>query len=139
MGNVKFNSTDLRNHLKDHGMTMVELSQKMRRCRGFISYALSRGYMSDPAYDAMCMALGVPYGTFTTPAESNTPKVYRLNLVYSDSKVLVQLMCGDEVISGAWAIIKEPTKLGFIQAISYASHMMYKFAEQSDLNKEELA
>lgn len=135
MANVNFNPHELRSHLKDHGMTMTELSQKMRRCSGFISYALSRGYMSDPAYDAMCMALGVPYGTFTTPS----PAVYKLNLAYSDSKVLVQLMCGEEVVIGAWAIIKDHSKLGFIQAISYASHMMYKFAEQSDLNKEDLA
>ena len=135
MANVKFNATELRNYLKDHGMTMNELSCKMRRCGGFISYAIHRGYMSDPAYDAMCMALDVPYGTFTTPS----PAVYKLNLAYSDSKVLVQLMCGEEVVIGAWAIIKDPSKLGFIQAISYASHMMYKFAEQSDLNKEDLA
>lgn len=143
MANVYVNSHEVRNHLRDHGMTMQELSYKMGRSESYVSYSLSRGYMSDPSYDAMCRALNVPHSTFIAPKEipapAETPTAYRLSLTYSDSKVLVQLMRGEEVVIGAWAIVKEQSELGFIQAISYAAHMMYKFAQQDDLNKEESA
>lgn len=143
MANVKFNAYALRNHLNEHGMTMTDLCNQMGRSVSFISHSCSIGYMSAVSYDAMCRALGVPHSTFIAqkeiPAPAETPTAYRLSLTYSDSKVLVQLMRGEEVVIGAWAIVKEQSELGFIQAISYAAHMMYKFAQQDDLNKEESA
>lgn len=135
MASIKFNSQKLRDYLNEHSMTMQGLSYEMGRSESFVSYAISRGYMSEVAYNVMCKTLGVAPRTFTEVA----PSTYHLALTYSESKVLVQLMCGDEVVSGAWALVKEPGDLGFIQAISYAAHMMYKFAQQDDLNKEELA
>jgi hypothetical protein len=135
MATIRINSQELKDYLSKNLMTMSDLSNKTGRSAGFVSHVIASGVVSDSGYSAICKALGVARGAFTTP----TPEAYRLNLVYNDSKVLVQLMRGDEVVSGAWAIVKEPGDLGFIQAISYAAHMMYKFAQQDDLNKEELA
>lgn len=137
MPKVNINSWELNNYLSEHGMTKKELSQVMGRSDGFVSQVALRGTMSVNSYAAMCKTLGVPYGTFI--AQPPAPPAYRLNLVYNESKVLIQLMRGDEVVNGAWAIIKDQSHRGFLQAISYAAHMMYKFAEQDDLSKEESA
>lgn len=138
---IKINSQALRDYLAQRDMKFNELSKAMGRTPSFVSAFLRNGSLSAAGYKALCNTLGVSYGTFK---EDNTPSpapsdAYRLNLIYSDSKVLVQLMRGDQVVSGAWALVKEQTNVGFIQAISYAAHMMYKFAEQDGLNKEELA
>lgn len=142
---IKINPQALKNHITSNGITMTEASIKMGRSPGFLSNVIRIGSVSESGYTALCNAFGVEKSAFlpstvTPPVVTpDAASVYRLNLVYSDSKVLVQLMSGDEVVSGAWAIIKEQSLLGFIQAISYAAHMMYKFAEQDGLNKEELA
>lgn len=142
MPGIKINSQALRDYLAQRDMKFTELSAAMGRTPAFISAVLGKGSVSAAGYKALCNTLGVSYGTFReenitpSPAPSDA---YRLNLIYSDSKVLVQLMRGDQVVSGAWALVKEQTNVGFIQAISYAAHMMYKFAEQDGLNREELA
>lgn len=134
---ISINGKELQDYIKKSDLKQTQLSSFMGRSPSYLSYVISKGTMSETAYVELCKKLGVPYGTFRP---TDTPEeVFRLNLVYNDSKVLVQLMSGEDVVCGAWAIIKEPTRLGFLQAISYASHMMYKFAEQHDLNKEESA
>jgi hypothetical protein len=132
---MKINSHELKDHIKKNGLNMSELSRPMQRSPGFVQHVATTGTISEPGYSALCQVLGVDYGAFTEQEVTPVPDVYRLNLVYNDSKVLVQLMKGDEVVSGAWAIVKEQSDLGFIQAVSYAAHMMYKFAQQDDLNK----
>lgn len=142
MASVELNTKELRDYLRKNRIGMVALSRSMGRSDGYMSNVVNGvSSMSRTGYDAMCKALGVEPGVFTKPlpAPAPVPSMYRLNLVYSDSKVLLQLMRGEEVVSGAWAIVKEQSRLGFIQAISYAAHMMYKFAEQSELNEEESA
>lgn len=134
---ISINGKELRDFLKSNDLSLSQLSAFMNRSPSYISFVIRTGTMSDVAYDVMCKKLGVAPGTFRD--QIDPAPMYRLSLTYSDSKVLVQLMRGEEVVSGAWAIVKEQSELGFIQAISYAAHMMYKFAQQDDLNKEELA
>lgn len=136
---ISINGKELQDFLKKNDLTQTQLSAFMNRSPSYISFVIAKGTMSELSYDVMCKKLGVAPGTFQNPSAAQPSDVYRLNLVYSNSKVLVQLMRGEEVVSGAWAIVKEQSDLGFIQAISYAAHMMYKFAQQDDLNKEELA
>lgn len=136
---ISINGKEIQGFLKENNLTQTQLSAFMNRSPSYISFALRKGKMSEIAYDTMCKKLGVAPGTFRNPSATQPSDVYRLNLVYSSSKVLVQLMQGDEVVSGAWAIVKEQSDLGFIQAISYAAHMMYKFAEQNELHEGELA
>jgi len=135
---IEINPKALKDCINSSGMTMSEVSTKMGRSTGFVSGVIAKGRVSETAYVNLCDALGVERGAFLTAPPPPTD-VYRLNLVYSDSKVLVQLMCGDEVECGAWAIIKDEGRLGFIQAVSYATHMMYKFAQQNDLGNKESA
>lgn len=142
MASVNLNIKELRDHLRTNRISMVELSKNMGRSESYISNVVNgNSAMSKTGYDAMCKVLGMAPGAFIAAPLPPAPAsgVYRLNLTYSDTKVLLQLMRGEEVVSGAWAIVKEPSRLGFIQAISYAAHMMYKFAEQSELNEEESA
>ena len=136
---IKINSAELNEYLSKNAIPKSTLSKAMRRAPSFITSAIANGSMSETSYLALCNELGLAYGAFTVPADvpSAPPTdVYRLNLVYSDSKVLVQLMSGDKVECAAWAIIKEKNFVGFAQAISYAAHMMYKFAEQEGLSEE---
>lgn len=43
----------------------------------------------------------------------------------------------DTEIYSAASKVKGTRELDLLQAVSYAAHMMYKFAEQKELNKEE--
>lgn len=139
---VKINPAELNEYLGKNSIRKSVLSKGMKRAPSFITSAISKGSMSETSYLALCEELGVAYGAFTVPADvpSAPPAdVYRLNLVYSDSKVLVQLMHGEKVECGAWAIIRDQSLHGLVQAISYAAHMMYKFSEQNNLEQKELA
>lgn len=130
---MELNTKRISEHLERIGMTLSDLSESMGHSPSYMSQALRQGKMPTSQYRLMCHVLRVDEDFFNTPA----PKMYRLNLIYSDRKVCVQLMHGEEVVCGAWSLLKGDSQKDFIQAISYASHMMYKLAEQKQLDGEE--
>lgn len=78
------------------------------------------------------------------PAQRATPKpnrraCYWLDLADNGNHVVLRLMYGDDELFRAAAKVKGgegADELNFIQAVSYAAHMLYKLAEQKDLTSE---
>lgn len=62
--------------------------------------------------------------------------MYTLGLDVSPKRVVLHMYFHGTEICNAAAKVKGTRELDLIQAISYAAHMMYKFTEQKELNKE---
>lgn len=60
----------------------------------------------------------------------------RWGLDVSPEKVVLHMYFQGTEICKAYSKVKGTRELDLMQAISYAAHMMYKFAEQKELDKE---
>ena len=63
-------------------------------------------------------------------------ELYTLGLDVSPKSVVLHMYFQGTEICKAAAKVKGTRELDLMQAISYAAHMMYKFTEQKELNKE---
>lgn len=63
-------------------------------------------------------------------------ELYSLRLRVSPCRVILRMYFQDTEIYSAASKVKGTRELDLLQAVSYAAHMMYKFAEQKELNKE---
>lgn len=107
-------------------------------------YDLKEGDLQPDPPEPELPALEVEQLTFI-PKTENKPKpkakreCYWLDLADNGNHVVLRLMYGDDELFRAAAKVKGgegADELNFIQAISYAAHMLYKFAEQKDLTSE---
>ena len=145
---VKIDVEALERWLNSQPETQKALAEKIGRGQCFFSDIKRHGRMAAVVYNFFIRTFNLPDGTFikkehtpepfvAPPQSSRTPREhedgYWLNLRYSPTSVKVQVMYKDESIIGAVAKIKGNTQLDFVQAISYASHMCYKFLEQKEL------
>lgn len=145
---VKIDVEALERWLSAQPETQRALAGKLGRGATYFSDIKRKGTMRLLNYNFFIKTFGLSDGTFikkehtpepfVAPSQSSrTPREhedgYWLNLRYSPTSVKVQVMYKDESIIGAVAKIKDNTQLDFVQAISYASHMCYKFLEQKEL------
>lgn len=148
MEKVKINCEALKTWVKAQDMTASEMSYKLGKSKNYFSNLIC-GYtteMPKALYDLFLHTFNLPENSFKLiemvkpDTDTRTPKVvpngYWLNLKYSKTAVKVQLLFGEEVIMGGISKIKGDTLLDFAQAISYASHMVYKFLEQKQLQEK---
>ena len=63
-------------------------------------------------------------------------ELYTLGLDVSPERVVLHMYFQGTEICKAASKVKGTRELDLMQAISYAAHMMYKFAEQKELDKE---
>lgn len=98
--------------------------------------------MAEYTYDLLIQVLGVEDGAFqkkekAAPQEVNRGgELYTLGLDVSPERVILRMYFHGTEICKAAAKVKGTRELDLMQAISYAAHMMYKFTEQKELNKE---
>lgn len=98
--------------------------------------------MAEYTYDLLIQVLGVEDGAFqkkekAAPQEVNMGgELYTLGLDVSPERVILRLYFQGTEICKAASKVKGTRELDLMQAISYAAHMMYKFTEQKELNKE---
>lgn len=60
----------------------------------------------------------------------------RWGWMFLQKKVVLHMYFQGTEICKAYSKVKGTRELDLMQAISYAAHMMYKFAEQKELDKE---
>lgn len=146
---VKLDVEALERWLKAQPESQNALAAKLGRGTSYFSNIKRKGTMRLFNYNFFIKTFGLADGAFikkertpepfVAPSQSiRTPREheecgYWLNLRYSPTTVKVQLMFKDEVVIGGVSKIKGNTQLDFAQAISYASHMCYKFLEQKEL------
>ena len=129
------------------GKKPFDVDESIGKAHGYMRLLRTRLRMSAPAYGLLCRLYGLEENALLPdppapepPAAPAAPKNkragYWLDLADNETHVCLRLMYGDDEVHVARAKVKggaSAKELDFIQAISYAAHMLYKFAEQDDL------
>lgn len=138
---VKIDRTALRAYLDEHGLTYKAAGELCMRSNSFVNNIFQKGTTSDTGYAALCNGFGVPYGTFkekeAEPVNAAEPEVgFTLSLQVKPDRVRVGVNFNGAEIYNGYSRVNGDTELDLMQAISYAAHMIYKFAEQRVLAEE---
>ena len=140
MKRIKVDIPAIKKYIRENGMTQVDVCRRIGRSSNFL-YSCT-GDMADYTYDLLIRELGVENGAFQKKEDVQPTKVnngaglYTLGLDVSPEIVVLHMYFQGTEICKAAAKIKGTRELDLMQAISYAAHMMYKFTEQKELNKE---
>lgn len=136
-----FDSSAVKAAMKDKGFDTYTMADAIGRSQSFVSHSIIKGKMQKRAYDLMLKVLGLPEGSFIKkeedPAEAKPEekKGYTMSLEVKPDRVRVGVMFNGAECDSAWSWIKGNTELDFYQAISYATHILYKQAEQRTLKQ----
>ena len=138
MKRIKVDIPAIKEYLRENGMTQVDVCRRIGRSPTFLCSCT--GDMAEYTYDLLIQVLGVEDGAFqkkAAPQEVNRgDELYTLGLDVSPERVILRLYFQGTEICKAASKVKGTRELDLMQAISYAAHMMYKFTEQKELNKE---
>ena len=138
MKRIKVDIQAIKEYLRENGMTQVDVCRRIGRSPTFLCSCT--GDMAEYTYDLLIQVLGVEDGAFqkkAAPQEVNRGgELYTLGLDVSPERVILRLYFQGTEICMAASKVKGTRELELMQAISYAAHMMYKFTEQKELNKE---
>lgn len=140
MKRIKVDMPAIKEHIKKNGMTQADVCKRIGRSPNFLCGCT--GDMADYTYDLLIQVLGVEDGAFQQKEKAAPPdanrggELYTIGLdVYPERVVMRMYFQGTEICKAA-SKVKGTRELDLMQAISYAAHMMYKFTEQKELNKE---
>ena len=138
MKRIKVDIQAIKEYLRENGMTQVDVCRRIGRSPTFLCSCT--GDLAEYTYDLLIQVLGVEDGAFqkkAAPQEVNRGgELYTLGLDVSPERVILRLYFQGTEICKAASKVKGTRELDLMQAISYAAHMMYKFTEQKELNKE---
>lgn len=137
---VKINPQKMRNVLRDRGLTQTEVSEAIGKSKNYISVCTCYGEISATALQL----IGIKYGITEkdiAPEKKKEPEQkpeahstgFSLSLLVKPDRVRVGISHNGEEIYSAWSRVNGDTETKLIQAISYAAHMLYKKAEQKEL------
>ena len=134
----EFNTEKAAAALKDHGLTASEVSRQMGRCNNYITTSLKKGAMPPNALSMFCNLVGISADDLEKDSSSKSFCGYQphgITLDVRKDKLRMALMFDGQELYSAWSRIKGDTELDLMQAISYAAHLMYKLAEQRELQE----
>lgn len=140
MKRIKVDMPAIKEHIKKNGMTQADVCKRIGRSPNFLCGCT--GDMAEYTYDLLIQVLGVEDGAFqqrkemAIPAANRGGELYTLGLDVSPEIVVLHMYFQGTEICKAASKVKGTRELDLMQAISYAAHMMYKFTEQKELNKE---
>lgn len=129
--------------LKEHGMTLREMSIGIGRSEGYLYGVVRNGQMKENVYNLMRQIYGLPEGIFLTKQDVKQGEQeeksggavdgYQIRLDVYPNKLNVEMSYLGQPMYDAYAWIKGDTELDLVQAFSYAAHLLYKKAEQDAL------
>ena len=140
MKRIKVDIPAIKKHIREHGMTQSDVCRRIGRSSNFLCSCT--GDMADYTYDLLIRELGAENGAFQKKEKAAPKEVNRggeldtLGLDVSPERVVLHMYFQGTEICKAAAKVKCTLVFDLMQAISYAAHMMYKFTEQKELNKE---
>lgn len=130
---IKLDREKTKKFAKERGLKLDDIAYAIGRGTGYISSAFAKNGIPKATLDLLCRIYDVPQETFLPDPEPVAPfseSGYTTEISVQDGKVhFIVRNNGEEVVS-AFARIKNDTELAVMQAISYAAHMCYKFAQQ---------
>lgn len=140
MGRIKVDIPAVKEYIRENGMTQADICRRIGRSPNFL--CSSTGDMADYTYELLVSALGVEKGAFIQKEKMKPQDIHRGGDLYTlgldvtpDVVVLHMYFQGTEICRAA-SKVKGRREVDLMQAVSYAAHMMYKFTEQKELNKE---
>lgn len=140
MKRIKVDVPAIKKYIREHGMTQLDVCRRIGRSPNFLCSCT--GEMAEYTYDLLIQVLSVEDGAFqqrketASQAENRGGELYTLGLDVSPDIVILRMYFQGTEICKAASKVKGTRELDLMQAISYAAHMMYKFTEQKELNKE---
>ena len=124
------------------GVKLCEVSAAMGRYDSFISKALSSNKFPERQYKLFCQLYNVDPGSLLKDDPAKELKApdpeqgpYTLGLDIKPDRVWVSLKYQGDERYRAYSKVRGKTELDLVQAISYAAHMVYKLAEQKNLQE----
>ena len=140
MKRIKVDIPAIKKYIRENGMTQVDVCRRIGRSSNFLCSCT--GDMADYTYDLLIRELGAENGAFQKKEKAAPQEVHRggelytLGLDVSPERVVLHMYFQGKEICKSAGKVKGTRELDLMQAISYAAHMMYKFAEQKELDKE---
>ena len=140
MKRIKVDIPAIKKHIREHGMSQADVCRRIGRNSNFLFSCT--GDMADYTYDLLVRELGLENDAFQKKEDVQHTKsnsgagLYTLGLDVSPEKVVLHMYFQGTEICKAYSKVKGTRELDLMQAISYAAHMMYKVAEQKELDKE---
>ena len=152
---IKIDAEELRSWMNKQGKTYGELSAEIGKSGSYLSRKCSTTHeMPELVYKLMIKTFKLPEGSFIPKPEPPKVKEEQLSIesmsekpregYWTDLKVFPDKVKftiyfranGTDIeVTKAFSKIKDNSELAIVQAISYAAHMCYKFAEQNRLGK----
>lgn len=131
--------------LNNQPKNRAEIAEKLGRSRSYFYDVCRRGNIQTPVYKLMLNAFDLPEGSFIPKPKVTTPPPaaqklrdgaipgYAMGLQVFPDRVRVSVSYEGNEVAWAWAKVKDQQEVSLYQAISYASHMVYKIIEQRNL------
>ena len=145
---LEFDPGYLREFLKERGESLQEASLNIGRSRSYLFVALKNGTIARPVAEM----LGRVYAGEINMAKllrKETPKEkrrekdeagrevgYSLQLLVHPEKVETVLKKDGVERYRAYAWLKGEREMDLLQAVSYSTHMLYKMAEQKEMERD---
>lgn len=132
---IKIDREKTKKFARERGLKLDDMAYAIGRGTGYISSAFTNNGIPKATFDLLCRIYDVPPVTFLPdPEPVAAPPVleggYTTEISVQDGKVHFVVRNNGEEVASAFAYIKNDTELSVMQAISYAAHMCYKFAQQ---------
>lgn len=136
MAQININSEAMKQWLQENNITAREVSERIGRSSGYMSKCIKEGHILDCAYRLLTDTYMLPYNMFIQPDEAPVPKAadnYAVSMAMAPGRIRFSITSDGNEIYYANAFIKGDTELDVMQAISYAAHLCYKFAQRDNL------
>ena len=139
---VKIDPQKMRNVLRDKGLSQVEVSEANGKSKNYISVCICNGEISTTALELIRIKYGISIKEISPekkkepekkPESETSPTGFSLSILVKPDRVRVGISHNGEELYSAWSLVKGETETKLMQAISYAAHMLYKKAEQKEL------
>lgn len=127
--------------LVESGITKSHVDFKIGRHRGYFASVLLRGSCNPNVWRFFLHAFDLPEGSFVIREEEKkeepAPACEEMTTGYSTfvhvvgNRLIFSILRDGEELYAAYAYIKGESEVDFTQAISYAAHKCYEFAQKN--------
>ena len=126
----------------EHGTSIADLCRQLGRAESYMHAILARGTITPAAMKMMSVLFDIKPEDYVKTVEDEEPEEpvredkwdFQVEILPDSGCVKARILCGGETVVYGFARIKQPqTNLAIAQAVSYATHICYKKAEQVEL------
>lgn len=144
---TRINAEAIRDFLMETGVSLAEASVRMGHGVSYINQCLSKKVMPENQVRLFCNLFSCRYEDliYKEPEPISKPvyavstdgtvNPYSITLDVKPDKINFSVNFYGEPVYSSYAAIRGKRELDLLQAISYAAHLCYKFAQQDEFKK----